>query len=360
MATTSPAQDEYNALMASQAPRVRAHPADAGHSRRSSSSSATLAASTLSPGSIHTNSSTLTPRSTRLHAPRHSLASALDAPRPTSSGSFYRDSDSSDDEAEEPETPEDVPHDSSDSDGDYSGTKKGPSKYYLPAEWDRGAMTGPKGVIADAAAFEREKSGKRSSDYARTKDLKLPRAQQFGGSTSPRRRQMGSRSGSGSEGASEGDEPAVKAWRERRMQEMRAEKEKATGRKSSVGQRRDGEVKLVDAEGFLEGVDKAGRGCVVVVLITDDENPLSALYSQSLHTISTKYPSHSFIALTAIDASIDSAACPAILAYRDGEQFAQVMPLRDEVAPTCNVVTNLEMCLRSRDILGSRFDIDGF
>ena len=66
------------------------------------------------------------------------------------------------------------------------------------------------------------------------------------------------------------------------------------------------------------------------------------------------------MAFSCADASIDAAACPAILAYKNGDQFAQIMPLQDEVPFTCNVVTNLEQCLRRHDILGSRFDIDGF
>jgi len=44
-------------------------------------------------------------------------------------------------------------------------------------------------------------------------------------------------------------------------------------------------------------------------------------------------------------AEIDLLVVPAILAYRGGEKFADLMPLADEVPFTCNVVTNLEEAL---------------
>lgn len=42
---------------------------------------------------------------------------------------------------------------------------------------------------------------------------------------------------------------------------------------------------------------------------------------------------------------MDHAGVPAVLAYRGGEKFADLIPLMDEVPFTCNVVTNLEEAL---------------
>lgn len=43
---------------------------------------------------------------------------------------------------------------------------------------------------------------------------------------------------------------------------------------------------------------------------------------------------------------MEHAGVPAILAYRGGEKFTDIVPLTDEVPFTCNVVTNLEGALR--------------
>lgn len=134
-------------------------------------------------------------------------------------------------------------------------------------------MTGPKGVIADAQAFEREKRGKRSSDFKRTMELALPRAQSYGGAESG----PSSRKGSASEdaeasGAGDGssDDEAVRAWRARRLDEMRVKSERRTG----GSMRRDpyhGTFENVRPDRFLEAIETAGRGAVVIVYIFDDE-----------------------------------------------------------------------------------------
>ena len=43
---------------------------------------------------------------------------------------------------------------------------------------------------------------------------------------------------------------------------------------------------------------------------------------------------------------MEPAGVPALIAYRNGDKFADLVPLVDEVPFTCNVVTNLEMALQ--------------
>lgn len=62
-------------------------------------------------------------------------------------------------------------------------------------------------------------------------------------------------------------------------------------------------------------------------------------------TVATKHTSTRFIALDRETADMEPAGVPAILAYRGGEKFADLVPLMDEVPFTCNVVTNLEEAL---------------
>jgi len=53
-----------------------------------------------------------------------------------------------------------------------------------------------------------------------------------------------------------------------------------------------------------------------------------------------------FIALDFEEAEFEHAGVPALLAYKDGNKFAGLVPLRDEVPFTCNVVTNLEEAMK--------------
>jgi len=89
---------------------------------------------------------------------------------------------------------------------------------------------------------------------------------------------------------------------------------------------------------------------VYSTLLTHLANPLqdrlSTGYSVHLASIAQKHREISFIALSQLDAEIEPAGVPALLAYRDGEKFADLVPLKDEVPFTCNVVTNLEEALR--------------
>jgi hypothetical protein len=53
-----------------------------------------------------------------------------------------------------------------------------------------------------------------------------------------------------------------------------------------------------------------------------------------------------FVALDFEEAEFEHAGVPALLAYKDGNKFADLVPLRDEVPFTCNVVTNLEEAMK--------------
>ena len=122
MASTA-AQDEFNDLVSSKS-KLNKHPQD--DSDNSSVGSTTLAPSSIAP---------TTASNTRERRPQRAGNLAR------SRTSFY--SHDSSDEDEEPESCQ-------------------PSTYYLPNEYQAGAMTGPKGVIADAQAFEREKYGNKN------------------------------------------------------------------------------------------------------------------------------------------------------------------------------------------------------
>ena len=78
---------------------------------------------------------------------------------------------------------------------------------------------------------------------------------------------------------------------------------------------------------------------------------LSDAYAAHLGALAGKHTGSVWVHLDAETAEVDEAGLPALLAYRDGEQVLRWVPLRDEVAVTCNVVTNLEEALRAEGVL---------
>lgn len=76
------------------------------------------------------------------------------------------------------------------------------------------------------------------------------------------------------------------------------------------------------------------------------QSPISNSYQLHLATLASKYSNVRFVALDYEDAEFEHAGVPALLAYRDGVKFADLVPLRDEVPFTCNVVTNMEEAMK--------------
>lgn len=81
-------------------------------------------------------------------------------------------------------------------------------------------------------------------------------------------------------------------------------------------------------------------------MLTDTQSPISNSYQSHLGTLASKYSNARFVALDYEEAEFEHAGVPALLAYRDGVKFADLVPLRDEVPFTCNVVTNMEEALK--------------
>jgi len=76
------------------------------------------------------------------------------------------------------------------------------------------------------------------------------------------------------------------------------------------------------------------------------QSPVSKSYQSHLSTLASKYSNVRFIALDFEEAEFEHAGVPALLAYKDGNKFADLVPLRDEVPFTCNVVTNMEEAMK--------------
>jgi len=169
---------------------------------------------------------------------------------------------------------DDYDDDDDDWDARYGGTSVFSAKdkgYEIP-KGEQGRVlgnTGPKGVIADARAAEREK---REEEVAkrRMKDRRITRTDQGREEETGRKwYEDESDPESGNEEEDEdGDDSFMKEWRRKRMGEVEA---LARNGGSGAGRVGKGIVEAVDALGYLEAVDGAARGMVVVVYISDSE-----------------------------------------------------------------------------------------
>ena len=125
------------------------------------------------------------------------------------------------------------------------------------------ANTGPKGVIADAQAFERA----RKSSFRRTLlgVAGLDRSHFSSKSVTDDATLL--QNSSPPDGSSDDEERFLHQWRTSRMQEMQAR----SLRKPSPRRKLYGSVEIVDAVGYLDAIEKVTSGTVVVVCVYDPE-----------------------------------------------------------------------------------------
>ncbi len=169
----------------------------------------------------------------------------------------------------------------------------------------RAANTGPKGVIADARAFERARSERQQSPSGHSssgrkwflgrdeKKLARPGSSSSSRRSTPERDDERWRAESGSRDglrAEDNDEEGfMDRWRRNKMSEMRLLSQQALsggGASHGASVRRYGRVEAVDADGYLEAISvkNVGKETVVVVCIYDDEVCFDPGYLRSRYT----------------------------------------------------------------------------
>ncbi len=193
------------------------------------------------------------------------------------------------------------------------------ASYHIPTTRFE-ANTGPKGVIADAQSFNRAKRG----TFRKTLNT-------FANALSSRPAQplaAASSHGSGSENDSDDDE-FMRQWRQNRLQEL-TERTNASVRRRSPSQRTWGTVEAVDANGYLDAIEKVKDDVTVVVCIYDPESIASIEVEDVLGTIAYKHTTTRFVKLHQEIAEMTHVAIPALLAYRGGDVFATISPARPE------------------------------
>ena len=151
-----------------------------------------------------------------------------------------------------------------DDDADMVSSRTANANYHIPNTVYE-ANTGPKGVIADAQAFERarKKSFRRTLLSVAGLDSNSP---SFGSKST---RDDAPLTPGDQSSASEDDDEArfLRKWRQSRMHELQGR----NNRRPSPRGRQFGSVETVDAVGYLDAIEKVTPDTVVVVCIYDHE-----------------------------------------------------------------------------------------
>ncbi|KAI9816831.1 MAG: hypothetical protein M1827_001476 [Pycnora praestabilis] len=213
-----------------------------------------------------------------------------------------------------------------------SSTMPSRTKYHLPlTQFD--ANTGPKGVIADAQSFEEAKKKGTGNRAVR----RIIGSGGFGNSNGHQSKEARSSSyGSVKESSSlepgesdqdDEDDEFLEKWRRMRVDQLSVQLQDPRTRKVSPSKRQYGRVVTVDAVGYLNAVDNVARDTVVVVCIFDDQSDTSHLVDDCILTLAQKHPTTRFVRLSYSEAEMDPLSAPGILAYRNGEIFANLVAL---------------------------------
>ncbi|OLN82723.1 Phosducin-like protein [Colletotrichum chlorophyti] len=192
-----------------------------------------------------------------------------------------------------------------------------------PASFDAGRTTGVKGVIADARNYE---NARKTSFMSRARTT--VRRSIFGvdgiNSQPPPKSESESDDGNGSD--SQDDDSFMQQWRESRRRELESESSKGVrNRRTSPSVRIYGRMDEVDALGYLDAIEKVARDTVVVVFVYDPECDVSATIESAMMPLVSQNATVHFVKVHYLDIEFDNAAVPAILAYRNqGDMFANL------------------------------------
>lgn len=208
------------------------------------------------------------------------------------------------------------------------------------------ANTGPKGVIADAQSFHRaKKSSFRSrlstftSGFA---SFRPPTTAVFGTDN----KKAHSNSSDHSDHAlseEDSDSEFMNNWRAQRMQELSSNGPNNFQRRVSPSRRTWGTLQEVDANGYLDAIEKVSDEDIVVVMIHDPESEQSIAVEDELGVLAYRHFKTRFVKLDHDIAELESVQVPAVLAYRRGDVFATISGARAQ---------DVEQALRKHRVIG--------
>ncbi|KAF2838056.1 thioredoxin-like protein [Patellaria atrata CBS 101060] len=202
------------------------------------------------------------------------------------------------------------------------------SRYFLPRQVSE-ANTGPKGVIADAQAFEQAKKSQRFSLFRSSKDSEKVADEKLEDR--------------------EDEDGFLARWRANRLKELQKPdtRQKSRSRTRSPPARRYGSLISVDGEGYLDAIENSPSSTVVVVYIYDDLSDISDMVEDCLRELVRKHLTTRFVKLHFEDAEMEPAGVPAIIAYKAGDRIASLVPIVDEIPDDAELsATSLEAVMK--------------
>ncbi|KAL3472970.1 thioredoxin-like protein [Aspergillus californicus] len=191
------------------------------------------------------------------------------------------------------------------------------------------ANTGPKGVIADAQAFERARQNTfRKSFVGGTSGADRSHGSYSSKSATDAATLLHNSSPPDGSASEDGDEDKfMRQWRQSRMNQLQGQK----FRRPSPYRKFYGSVDVVDAVGYLDAIEKVPSNQIVVVCLYDPESNTSSLIEDCLNPISARHASVRFVKLHHEIAEMDHIKAPALLAYRDGDVFATLVDIPQQI-----------------------------
>jgi hypothetical protein len=216
--------------------------------------------------------------------------------------------------------------DDNDSDNENMATMTATRTSYHIPNTTHHANTGPKGVIADAQNFHRAKKSSfrnRLSTFASGfASFNPPKTTLFNGD----KKKSPSNSDHSDLGGSDEDSDSefMNNWRAQRMQELTAGAHNNTIRRVSPSRRTWGTLQEVDANGYLDAIEKVSDEDIVVVMIFNPDSARSLAVEDELNMIAYRNSRTRFVKLHYDIAEMETVETPAVLAYRKGDVFATI------------------------------------
>lgn len=208
------------------------------------------------------------------------------------------------------------------------------STYTLP-NTTHYANTGPKGVIADAQNFHRAKKSSfrnRLSTFAGNfASFKPPSSNVL----SAENKKDTNSSDHSDLSDVDSDSDFMANWRAQRMQELSAQGSgyNSAGRRVSPSRRTWGALTEVDANGYLDAIEKVSAEDIVIVMIYDPASSQSAAVEDELNMLAYRNSKTRFVKLHHEIAEMETVQVPAVLAYRNGDVFATISGARAQDLP---------------------------
>ncbi|MCJ1372077.1 hypothetical protein MMC20_003298 [Loxospora ochrophaea] len=222
--------------------------------------------------------------------------------------------------------------------------------YHIPSSTTFDANTGPKGVIADAKSFDKAK--KRSFRQTLLAFSTAHAPSSFSSNRSKESRSLREKSLSPDPSTDDDEDEFMQKWRASRLNELQEHGHDRRTRRLSPSKRRYGRLDIVDPIGYLDAIEKVPADTMVVVCIYDDESSISGIVEDALSSLARKHETTRFVKLHYLDAEMDETSVPAILAYKGGDLFANLVSVIDEIPAGRDLsVSSLESVLQSYKVL---------